>query len=38
VLLQLGASLGRHRVINQVVEQSQKLSAGHFSPPLFLRK
>src|ERR1039458_3545718 len=31
VLLQLGARLGGHRVVDQVVEKGEKLSAGHFS-------
>ena len=38
VLLQVGAHLRGDGVVNQVVEQSEKLSAGHFSPPFFLRK
>jgi hypothetical protein len=38
MLLQIGADFGSYRVVDQVVEQSQKLSAGHFSTPFFLRK
>ena len=43
VRLQVGTHLGRNRVVDQVVEQCEKLSAGHFSTPtslepFFLRK
>jgi hypothetical protein len=33
MLLQVGAHLGRDRIVDQVVEQGDKLSAGHFSTP-----
>ena len=38
VFLQVGAHFGGYRVVDQIVEQSEKLSAGHFSTPFFLRK
>jgi hypothetical protein len=48
MLLQLGAGLGGHRIVNQIIEQSEKFSAGHFSfldshgldsaDPFFIRK
>ena len=38
VLLQFGAGLGGYRVVDQIVEQREKLSAGHFLAPFFLRK
>lgn len=31
MLLQLGTRFGGHRVVNQIVEKSEKLSASHFS-------
>jgi hypothetical protein len=33
MLLELGAGLGGNRVVDEVVEKSEKLSAGHFSFP-----
>ena len=36
VLLQVGTHLGGYRIVDQIVEQSQKLSAGHFSTPTSL--
>ena len=38
MLLQIGAHLRGHFVVNEVIELGQKLSASHFSPPFFLRK
>jgi hypothetical protein len=38
VVLQFGARLRGYRIVNQVIEQSEKFSAGHFSTPFFLRK
>jgi hypothetical protein len=38
VLLQLGSGVGVHRVVNQVVEEGEEFSAGHFFLPCFLRK
>jgi hypothetical protein len=38
MLLQLGSGLRRDIVVNQFVEQRQKLCAGHFSPAFFFRK
>jgi hypothetical protein len=35
VFLQLGTGLGRHIVVDQFVQQCQKLCAGHFSPAFF---
>jgi hypothetical protein len=34
MILQIGAHLGSHRVVDQVIEHCQKLSARHFSLPL----
>jgi hypothetical protein len=36
VLLQVGAHFGGDRVVDQIVEQGEKLSAGHFSTPTSL--
>ena len=38
MILDLGARLGGNGVVDQVVENCQKLSAGHFSTPFFLRR
>jgi hypothetical protein len=43
VLLQIGTHFGRNGVVNQIVEQRNEFSAGHFSTPValgpfFLRK
>ena len=43
VLLEVGAHFGGDRVVDQIIEQGEKLSAGHFSTPtslepFFLRK
>ena len=38
VFLQVSSHLRGHRVVDQVVELGQKLSAGHFSPAFFRRK
>jgi hypothetical protein len=38
VLLKLNAHLRRNIIVNQFVEQRQKLCAGHFSPAFLLRK
>jgi hypothetical protein len=38
MLLQVSAHLGSYRVVDQVVEQGEELSARHFSPTFFLRK
>ena len=38
MLLQFGAGLDGHFVVDQVVEQSQKFGAGHFSAPFLRRK
>jgi hypothetical protein len=38
VLLQFGAGLGGDRVVDEIVEKSEKLRAGHFLAPFFLRK
>lgn len=38
MLLQISAHLGRHQIIDQIVELGQKLSASHFSPAFFRRK
>jgi hypothetical protein len=32
--LQLSARLGGHRVVDQIIEKSEKLSAGHFTIPV----
>lgn len=36
--LQFGTQLRAQFIVDQVVEQGQKLGAGHFSTPFFLRK
>jgi hypothetical protein len=38
VLLEHGTGLRRDIVVDQFVQQRQKLCAGHFSPAFFLRK
>jgi hypothetical protein len=38
VQFQVGAHLGSDGVVDDVVEQGEKLRAFHFSAPLFLRK
>jgi hypothetical protein len=36
VLLQFNACLRTYRIIDQVVEEREEFSAGHFSTPIFL--
>ena len=31
MLLQVGAHFGSHRIVDQIIEQGEKFSAGHFS-------
>jgi hypothetical protein len=38
MLVQLGASLHSHFIVNEVVEEGEKLCAGHFSAPFLRRK
>jgi hypothetical protein len=38
MFLQVSAHFGGYRIVDQIIEQSEKLSAGHFSTPFFLRK
>ncbi len=38
VLLELGAGFGRHRIVDEVVEEGEKFRTGHFALPFFLRK
>jgi hypothetical protein len=38
MLLEIGAHVCRHGVVNQVVEEGEELCAGHFSPAFFFRK
>ena len=38
MFLQVSAHFSGHRIVDQVIEQGEELSAGHFSTPFFLRK